>query len=401
MSHRCQNRRGAGGGAVAGGRHGADRLHHRPCPRLVGRRRPRRDRPRRRRGFREGGRGCHQRAGSVSCRRGLTAGPYRLEAALDGFAPAVRRLVLDAGQTSALDVTLTPSQITEGVIVTARRIEEAAQEVPISVSVVSGDLIESVGAFNVNRVKDLIPTVQFYSTNPRNSAINIRGSAPPSASPMTASSQASVFTLTASSTLVPRRRRSTSSTSNRSRSCADRRERSLARTRPPAPSTSRPAGPELHPRLISSSTTATWTSSAREVDRDRCCRSWPAACRSPATQRDGTVLNTTTQSKVNEIDNLGARGQLLFAPSTSSRSPRRWITRASGRRVSRRSSPALRHTPRPANRQYPTSPRTLGYTPPSFNAFDRLPTSIRPAIHTRTSAAPSLTLELAIRSGAG
>ena len=31
------------------------------------------------------------------------------------------------------------------------------------------------GAFNVNRLKELVPTVQFYSSNPRNSAINIRG----------------------------------------------------------------------------------------------------------------------------------------------------------------------------------------------------------------------------------
>ena len=72
-------------------------------------------------------------------------------------------------------MTLTPSRVTEAVVVTARRIEEAAQEVPIPVSVVSGDLVATAGAFNVNRVKELIPTVQFYSTNPRNSAINIRG----------------------------------------------------------------------------------------------------------------------------------------------------------------------------------------------------------------------------------
>src|SRR4029079_17258705 len=31
------------------------------------------------------------------------------------------------------------------------------------------------GAFNVNRLKEMLPTVQFYSTNPRNSAVNIRG----------------------------------------------------------------------------------------------------------------------------------------------------------------------------------------------------------------------------------
>ena len=46
---------------------------------------------------------------------------------------------------------------------------------PIPLSVVDGDLVADAGAFNVNRLKELIPTVQFYSTNPRNSAINIRG----------------------------------------------------------------------------------------------------------------------------------------------------------------------------------------------------------------------------------
>jgi iron complex outermembrane receptor protein len=59
-------------------------------------------------------------------------------------------------------------------VVTARRSEEVAQEVPIPLSVVSGG-DGRAGAFNVNRLKEMIPTVQFYSTNPRNSSINIRG----------------------------------------------------------------------------------------------------------------------------------------------------------------------------------------------------------------------------------
>ena len=46
---------------------------------------------------------------------------------------------------------------------------------PIPLSVIDRNLAENAGAFNVNRLKELIPTVQFYSTNPRNSAINIRG----------------------------------------------------------------------------------------------------------------------------------------------------------------------------------------------------------------------------------
>ena len=73
------------------------------------------------------------------------------------------------GQPAEIDVTLKPARITEGVIVTARRVEEVAQEVPIPVSVIDGNLVADAGAFNVNRLKELVPTVQFYSSNPRNS----------------------------------------------------------------------------------------------------------------------------------------------------------------------------------------------------------------------------------------
>jgi iron complex outermembrane receptor protein len=63
----------------------------------------------------------------------------------------------------------------EEVQVTSRRRAELAQDVPIPVTVVSGELVADSGAFNVNRVKELIPSVQLYSSNPRNTAISIRG----------------------------------------------------------------------------------------------------------------------------------------------------------------------------------------------------------------------------------
>ncbi|HEY0962445.1 MAG TPA: TonB-dependent receptor [Pseudomonadales bacterium] len=63
----------------------------------------------------------------------------------------------------------------EEIKVTSRRRAELAQDVPIPVTVVSGDLVSDSGAFNVNRVKELIPSVQLYSSNPRNTAISIRG----------------------------------------------------------------------------------------------------------------------------------------------------------------------------------------------------------------------------------
>ncbi len=97
-----------------------------------------------------------------------------MEASLSGFETAVQRVVLEAAPAT-VNLIVAPSRLTESVVVTARRVEEAAQDVPIPMSVLKGDVVADAGAFNVNRMKEMLPTVQFYSTNPRNSSINIRG----------------------------------------------------------------------------------------------------------------------------------------------------------------------------------------------------------------------------------
>ena len=61
------------------------------------------------------------------------------------------------------------------VVVTARRVEEDLQDVPIPVAVLGEDFLADTGAYNVGKINQLVPSVQFYSTNPRNTAINIRG----------------------------------------------------------------------------------------------------------------------------------------------------------------------------------------------------------------------------------
>src|ERR1044072_5309877 len=63
----------------------------------------------------------------------------------------------------------------ENVMVTARRREEAVQDVPLAIAVLNAGTIESTGTFNVGKLSQLQPSVQFYSSNPRNSAVNIRG----------------------------------------------------------------------------------------------------------------------------------------------------------------------------------------------------------------------------------
>jgi iron complex outermembrane receptor protein len=61
------------------------------------------------------------------------------------------------------------------IVVTARRRSENVQDVPLAISVVGGATLEAQGTYNINRLTQLQPTLQFYSTNPRNTFINIRG----------------------------------------------------------------------------------------------------------------------------------------------------------------------------------------------------------------------------------
>ena len=81
----------------------------------------------------------------------------------------------------APDVGEAPSSVGTGardedaIIVTARRRQETAQEVPLAISVVGGEHIDNTGAFNVGRLQQLTPTIQYTSSNPRNTTLQIRG----------------------------------------------------------------------------------------------------------------------------------------------------------------------------------------------------------------------------------
>ncbi|PWB26856.1 TonB-dependent receptor [Flavobacterium sp. HTF] len=73
-----------------------------------------------------------------------------------------------------LQVSLNEENKLVEVVVSSRRRIEKVQDVPIAVSVITGKQAEQTGAFNVNRIKELVPSVQLYSSNPRNTGINIR-----------------------------------------------------------------------------------------------------------------------------------------------------------------------------------------------------------------------------------
>jgi iron complex outermembrane recepter protein len=80
------------------------------------------------------------------------------------------------GASSNLAISLSPQlNETDEVLVTSRRREEVVQDIPLAVSVIGGKRAEEAGLFNVNRLKELTPSVQFYQSNPRNSGLTIRG----------------------------------------------------------------------------------------------------------------------------------------------------------------------------------------------------------------------------------
>ncbi|MGI4733207.1 MAG: TonB-dependent receptor [Janthinobacterium lividum] len=90
-------------------------------------------------------------------------------------APSATETVPAPSATGTTGGRLGPSQGSGDVVVTARRRSESAQAVPIALSVIGGKALAETGAYNVDRLTQLQPSLQFYSTNPRNSAANIRG----------------------------------------------------------------------------------------------------------------------------------------------------------------------------------------------------------------------------------
>ncbi|HEY6508267.1 MAG TPA: TonB-dependent receptor, partial [Vicinamibacterales bacterium] len=303
----------------------------------------------------------------------LAPGRYRVEAALDGFETAINQVTVEPGQTATSDVVLSPARFSQSVVVTARRTEEVAQEVPIPVSVVRGDLVADAGAFNVNRLKEMLPTVQFYSTNPRNSAINIRGLGAPFG--LTNDGiEAGVglyidgvfYARPAAATLdfldvdqveVLRGPQGTLFGKNTTAGAIN------VTTRKP----SFAPGTEVELNYGNFGYVQAKASITGQL-----LKNFAGRLSFSGTQRDGVLLNNDTGDDVNDLNNLGVRGQLLFAPSDkiavtaafdhTRQRPRGYTQVVAG----------VAPTLRPANRQYEQIAADLGYTAPSLNAYDRV-----------------------------
>jgi iron complex outermembrane receptor protein len=282
----------------------------------------------------------------------------------------------------------------EEVIITSRRVEERAQTVPIPVAVVSGVQLSQSGAFNVNRLKELIPSVQFYSSNPRNSAINIRGLGAPfgltndGIEPGVGLYVDGVFQARpAAATLdfidvdrieVLRGPQGTLYGKNTTAGAIN------VTTRRPSFS------PETDFELSYGNYGFV---QAKASISGPLSNSLAGRLSFSGTQRDGFLYNVAAQDDVNDLNNLGLRGQLLYnagptlgfllAADYNRQRPEGYA------QVVARVAPTLRA----ANRQYAAIAADLGYTPPSFNAFDRLTDTETPWRSDQDMGGVSLTAE--------
>ncbi len=272
-----------------------------------------------------------------------------------------------------LTITLVEDSQLSEVVITSRRRQETAQNVPIPISVIGGKLIEESGAFNVNRLKELVPTVQLYSSNPRNTTLNIRG-------------LGSTFGLTndgidpgvgfyvdgvyyaraAATTLdfidieqveVLRGPQGTLFGKNTTAGAFNITTR--------APSFKPGASFELSYGdygYIQAKTSITGPLGKKFAGR----------ISFSGTQRDGLLYNIRTEKPVNDINNLGVRGQLLFAPSDrvkislagdiSEQRPDGFAQVVAG----------VVTTQRAGYRQFNQIISDLGYSLPTQNPFDRI-----------------------------
>lgn len=286
------------------------------------------------------------------------------------------------------------------VVVTSRRRKETVQESPIPVSVVTGVRVAEAGAFNVNRLKELIPTVQLYSSNPRNTGLSIRGLGTTFGLTNDGIDPGVGFYVdgvyyarTAATTLdfidverveVLRGPQGTLFGKNTTAGAFNVTTRK--------PSFKPGANFELsygNYGYIQSKASITGPLSKKLAGRFSFS----------GTQRDGLIYNVATQQHVNDLNNLGGRAQLLYRPNDKID-----ITLAADATRQRPNGYAQVYagtapTQRANYRQFSQIIADLGYSLPSTNAFDRIIDQDTPSRSFQDLGGASLNAEIELGKG--
>ncbi len=280
---------------------------------------------------------------------------------------AVSETVSDDADTAAQ-----PSQQND-IIVTARRRSETAQEIPLAISVIGGAQIEATGAFNIDRVQQLAPALQLYSSNPRNTAVNIRGLGVPFGLTSDGFEQGVgiyiddvYYARVASATFdfldidrveVLRGPQGTLYGKNTTAGAI-------------SITTNQPTFDLEGSAEISVGNYS--FKQARAAISGPLSETLAARIAVSATDRAGTIFNVTSQQDIQSLDNIGIRGQLLWQPNdnlsvTLAADYNKQDANCCGSVFVRTVA-----TQRPLNRQFAALAAAQNYAPPSTNPFDRL-----------------------------
>ena len=271
-----------------------------------------------------------------------------------------------------LEITLAEDVLLSEVVITARRRKEVAQKVPIAISVLSGEAVDQSGAFNVNRLKELIPSVQLYSSNPRNTGINIRGLGSPFGltndgldpgvgfyvdGVYYARPAAATFDFIDVERIeVLRGPQGTLFGKNTTSGAFNITTRKPAFT----------PGADVEVSYGNYGFVQAKTSVSGPLSKKLAAR-----LSFSGTQRDGTIENVRTGKYINDINNLGLRAQLLFEPTSTTS-----VTLSADASRQRPDGYAqvvagVVKTKRADYRQFDAIIADLNYSLPSRNAFDR------------------------------
>ena len=105
----------------------------------------------------------------------LLLGAALLVPATPVFAAETAAEDASAATEAAVPVGIDDGDYANEIIVSARRRDESAQDVPIALSVIGSEAIEATGNYTLTQVQQIVPSLQVFSFNPRNTNINIRG----------------------------------------------------------------------------------------------------------------------------------------------------------------------------------------------------------------------------------
>jgi len=260
------------------------------------------------------------------------------------------------------------------IVITARRREERLQDVSLAVAVLDEKTLTEAGAFNVNRLQQFQPALQFYSSNPRNSAINIRGLGAPFGLTNDGIEQGVGFYLdgvyigrAGASTFdfvdverieVLRGPQGTLYGKNTTAGAVNITTRAPSFT------------PEARIEVSGGNydfLQIKGTASAPIIDDKLAVRVSVSR-----TSRRGTIYDVTSDEYLHRQDNFSARGQLLWkaTPTLDFRLFADFNLQNPMCCVQYYARTGA--TQRPLNRQYAALAAALGYTPPSTNPFDRV-----------------------------